>query len=73
MTLQKFLTNGELSPEDVIRMPLVEFEYRFGFRPIDALEKKHFAVTGNRPDQFMRVALKAGVVGEYSLDNVVME
>lgn len=64
---------AELTPEDVIRMPLAEFEQRFGFRPIDALEKKHFAVTGKRPDQFMRDALEAGVAGETRLDNVIME
>jgi hypothetical protein len=59
--------------EDVIKMPLAEFEGRFGFRPVDALEKKHFAVTGNRPDQFIRDAIAAGVIGETNLDGVVMD
>jgi hypothetical protein len=40
---------------------------------IDALEKKHFAVTGNRPDQFIRDAIAAGVIGETNLDGVVMD
>lgn len=71
--MERRVTNGQLTPEDVISMPLSEFEQRFGFRPIDALEKKHFAVTGKRPHSFMRAALEAGVAGERRLDNVVME
>lgn len=54
-------------------MPLAEFEQRFGFRPVDALEKKHFAVTGNRPNRFVRDALEAGVLFKLNTDGVVME
>ena len=67
------MKNEDLSPEDVIKMPLAEFEERFGFRPVDALEKKHFAVTGNRPNEFVRDALQAGVMGELTTEGVVME
>lgn len=67
------MINKELVPKDVIDMPLAEFEQRFGFRPIDALEKKHFAVTGERPSQFIRDALETGIAGQIRLDDVVME
>lgn len=66
-------TNDQLTPDDVIKMPLAEFERRFGFRPVDALEKKHFAVTGNRPNQLVRDAIEAGVIGASSTEGVVME
>lgn len=63
----------ELSPDDVIKMPIAEFEQRFGFRPVDALEKKHFAVCAKRPSQFERDAIEAGVLGDLSLNGVVMD
>lgn len=62
-----------LEVRDVIRMPLAEFKKRFGFVPVDALEKKYFAITGNRPTQFQREAIEAGVVRDLSCDDVVME
>jgi hypothetical protein len=52
-------------------MRLDEFEARFGFRPADALEKKHFA--GSRPSQLIRDALEAGITGDTDLSNVIME
>lgn len=66
-------SNDELSPEEVIRMPLSEFEHRFGFRPVDALEKKFFASNGKRPSQTVREALEAGVIGDLGLEAVNME
>lgn len=62
-----------LTPDDVVKMPLAEFEQCFGFRPVDALEKKFFAVTGKRPDQFQREAIEARVLGDISHDGVVMK
>lgn len=66
------MNNEDLGPSEVIQMPLSEFEARFGFRPIDALEKKHFAITGKRITPFIREAIAAGVLGETRLDDVVM-
>lgn len=54
-------SNDGLSPEDVKAMPLAEFEKRFGFRPVDALEKKFFATTGSRPDALQREMIEAGL------------
>lgn len=65
--------NDELSPAEVIRMPLSEFEERFGFRPVDALEKKFFAINAKRPERFQREALEAGVMGDLGLEDVNME
>lgn len=64
--------NDELSPAEVITMPLSEFEERFGFRPVDALEKRFFAVTGKRPDAMQREMIEAGLMGEADLSKVVM-
>ena len=47
-------TNAELSPEEVIKMPLKEFEERFGFRPVDALEKHSLASNAKRLGPEMR-------------------
>lgn len=66
-------SNDELSPEDVITMPLAEFEQRFGFRPVDAQEKKHFAATGKRISPFVREAIETGIIGDSPLDDVVMQ
>ena len=65
--------NDELTPADVIAMPLVEFVARFGFRPRDALEKKWFAITAKRITPMEYQAVKAGVIGDYPLDTVVMD
>ena len=65
--------NGELCPAEVIRMPLDEFEERFGFRPSDALEKHYFAVNAKRLEPFIREALEAGVLGDIQLSHVVMD
>lgn len=66
--------NDQLRPADVIRMPLAEFERRFGFRPSDKLEKKWFAITATRLTDGNRQALTSGVVGGLgNLDGVVME
>jgi hypothetical protein len=54
--------NEELTPRDVCTMPLAEFEERFGFRPVDALEKHFFAATGSRPSALQREAIEAGVL-----------
>ena len=66
-------SNDKLTPAEVIAMSLSQFERRFGFRPIDALDKKWFAVCAKRITPDMRLAIEAGVIGEYALDDVVME
>lgn len=67
------IPNDELGPDDVIAMPLTEFEVRFGFRPVDALEKHYFASNAKRLQPHIREALEAGVIGDIpSLDHVVM-
>lgn len=63
----------DLSTEDVIKMPLAEFESRFGFRPCDALEKKHFAICAKRLTRFERDVIETGILGDLSIDGVVME
>ena len=66
----------QLSPEDVMKMPLDEFEQRFGFRPVDALEKKWFAVIAKRILPIQREMIAAGIlddVGSDDLSNVVMD
>jgi hypothetical protein len=51
-----------MSPEEVIQMPLADFEKMFGFRPVDAFEKKWFAITGKRADDTTRAfAMLMGV------------
>lgn len=67
--------DAELTPGDVIAMPLGEFEERFGFRPVDALEKHWFASNATRLPDLMREALESGVLDEIKpdLDHVVME
>lgn len=65
--------NDELTVREVIAMPLDEFERRFGFRPVDKLDKKWFAVAARRIQPFDRAAIEAGVIGDYNLDDVVME
>ncbi len=62
-----------LTPSDVKKMPLAEFEDRFGFRPTDALEKYWFASNAERLTPLYRDALLAGVCGPFSLDDVVMD
>lgn len=64
--------NHELSPAEVVAMPLGEFEQRFGFRPGDALEKHYFAANARRLEPHIREALEAGVLGDIRLDHVVM-
>lgn len=63
----------KLYPEDVIKMPLAEFESRFGFRPFDALEKMWFAVNATRISNLQREAIAAGVIESGDLSQVVME
>lgn len=65
--------NDRLTTTEVKRMPLAEFERRFGFRPTDALEKQYFAATAERLPAFQRAALEAGVMGAIDLSDVVME
>jgi hypothetical protein len=65
--------NEDLTPAEVIKMPLNEFEERFGFRPVDALEKHYFASNAKRLEPHVREAIEAGVIGPVSLDHVVME
>lgn len=61
------------TPQDVIRMPLAEFERWFSFRPTDALEKHFFAATGTRMLPIHRAAIALGLCDTPDLSNVVME
>lgn len=65
--------NNALTVDDVIAMPLAEFEGRFGFRPTTASEKKWFAVMAKRQTQLDRDAIAAGIVSDGDLSKVVME
>lgn len=69
----KMKQNAELSPQEVIEMPLSEFESCFGFRPVDSQEKKWFAVTGKRITTLDRDAIASGIVGDDDLSDIVME
>lgn len=67
-------SNRDLSPDEVVRMSLSEFELHFGFRPSDALEKYWFAINAARLDDVCREALEAGIMGDIpNLDHVIME
>jgi hypothetical protein len=68
-------SNARLSPdeEEVVAMGLKEFERRFGFRPVDALEKFWFASNAQRIAPATRDAIDAGVMGEYELSHVNMQ
>jgi hypothetical protein len=59
-----------ITPEQVIAMPLAEFERVFGFRPADRREKHWFAVTGTRLDDISRAAIEAGIIGAANVDHV---
>lgn len=61
-----------LTPEDVKRMSLNEFEKRFGFRPVSAIEKHYFAGMGKRPDVMQLVMIEQGVLGMVDTTGVVM-
>lgn len=65
--------NSELTPADVKAMPLDEFESRFGFVPIDALEKWGFAMQGKRMGQMERAAFSGGIIDMPDLSGVVMD
>jgi len=57
-------------PEEVIKMPLTDFEKMFGFRPEDALAKKWFAISGKQITDVVRAF--AELEGEMDLSEVVM-
>lgn len=61
-----------LAPEDVKKMPLDEFQKRFGFRPVSAIEKHYFAAMGKRPDAMQLVMIEQGVLGLIDTTGVVM-
>jgi hypothetical protein len=65
--------NDKLTPQEVKRMGLKEFEQRFGFRPVDALEKQFFAATGKRPMFIQREVMMAEVLGPVDTSDVVMD
>ena len=68
------MSRSDLTPDDVKAMPLDKFEQRFGFRPVDALEKHFFAGMGQRLSPFMRNAIEQGLLGPLpDLSNIVME
>jgi hypothetical protein len=62
----------QLTPDDVKAMPLDEFEKRFGFRPVDALEKWGWAMQGKRITPDTRALMTAGILDVPDLDDVVM-
>jgi hypothetical protein len=51
-------------------MPLADFEKQFGFRPVDAFEKKWFAVTATRATDTVR---SFAALEDIDLSDVVME
>jgi len=59
-----------MNPEEVIKMPLADFEKTFGFRPKDALAKKWFAISGRQISDVVRAF--AELEGEIDLSEVVM-
>lgn len=65
--------NHKLTPAEVVKMPLREFEQRFGFRPRDAIEKHYFASNAKRITPMVYEALAAGVLGPIDYSHVVME
>ena len=65
--------NDKLTSSEVIKMPLAEFEERFNFRPVSAIEKHYFAGLGRRPDATTLGILTAGILGEIDLTGVMME
>ena len=67
------LFEDELTPQDVKRMPLSEFERRFGFRPRDALEKCAWAMQGQLMDDTAVSAMVAGIIPKPDLSDVVMD
>lgn len=60
-----------MSPEEVIKMPLADFEKMFGFRPTDALAKKWFAISGKQITDVVRAF--AELEGEVEMSEVVMK
>lgn len=66
-------TTKPLTPADVMAMPLAQFEQWFGFRPVDALEKKWFAVNARRITPDARAAIDAGILPAGDLGQVVMD
>ena len=60
-----------MTPDDVLAMPLDEFERTFGFRPVDAIEKKWFAMLGERLNPICRAYIIASdEVGDLSKVNM---
>ncbi len=68
------IPNNKLTPDQVKAMSLQEFEQRFGFIPIDALEKRGFAMMGERMNERVRAMFLTGMMGTLpDLTSVVME
>jgi len=65
--------NSKLTPQEVRTMPLDTFEKRFGFRPVDALEKEWFTMLGKRIDQLSRDMIAAGIIPPGDLSQVIMK
>jgi hypothetical protein len=61
-----------MNPDEVIKMPLDDFEKAFGFRPRDALDKKWFAINGNRITETTR-AFALHLMGDLNLSDVIMK
>ena len=65
--------NDQLTPPEVKAMPLQESQERFGFRPLDALEKWGYAMQGRRIDAMTRQMMSAGILDMPILADIVME
>jgi hypothetical protein len=66
------VANDQLTPAEVKAMPLEEFEQRFGFRPVDALEKWGWAMQGVRINDMSREMMRVGILDTPSLADIVM-
>ena len=64
---------SEITPGDVKKMSLSEFERRFGFVPVDALEKWGWAMQGKILDHSSRAAFVEGIFDMPDLSGVVMQ
>jgi hypothetical protein len=52
----------KLTPAEVRAMSDKEFKRRFGFVPVDALERTFFAATGKRPTPLDRAVIASGAL-----------
>ncbi|MBR9800574.1 hypothetical protein GYB59_02210 [bacterium] len=70
--IQAAKPNNQLTPGEVKIMGLAEFERRFGFRPVDKLDKWSFALRGQRISSDARAAIGCGLIPHPDLSVVLM-